>query len=84
MFENGGPLKPNVYTNAAGYLRIGSIDQFSQTQEQDADYGADNTRKYPEPLDVTRIHPADYLDTKVIVLEHAKSVVISKILAARR
>ena len=67
MFENGGPLKPNVYTNAAGYLRVGSIDQFSQTQEQDADYGEDNTRKYSEPLDVTRIHPDDYLDTKVIV-----------------
>ena len=67
MFENGGPLKPNVYTNAAGYLRVGSIDQFSQTQEQDADYGEDNTRKYSEPLDVTRIHPDDYLETKVIV-----------------
>jgi transcription elongation factor SPT6 len=48
-------------------LRIGSIDPYSQTQERQADYGGDSEKKYPEPLDVTRIHPADYNDTKLII-----------------
>ena len=86
LYDNGGPFKANVYTNAAGYLRIGSIDPYSQTQAIQVDYGGDSERKFPEPLDVTRIHPEDYADAKLLadgditkaeVIEEVRALAIS-------
>ena len=58
--DRGGPLKKKCYNNALGFLRLGTMDPYGP-EEDESENGV------LDALDLTRIHPNDYMLARVMI-----------------